>query len=122
MGYNRNMKCPHCEHKDRQNKAGKTVAGSQRYRCMYCQRKYTPAPKPRGYPQKLRQQAVQMYVDGVNMRRVARHLNVNHQSVANWVRQYAEKLPKPPMPEEVEIAELDEVYSFIGNKKTGSTS
>jgi len=116
------MKCPHCERKDRQNKAGKTVAGSQRYRCMYCQRKYTPAPKPRGYSQELRQQAVQMYVDGVNMRRVARHLNVNHQSVANWVRHYAEKLPKPPMPEEVEIAELDEVYSFIGNKKTGSTS
>lgn len=115
------MKCPHCEKEDRQNKAGTTKAGSQRYRCMYCQRKYTPAPKPRGYPQKIRQQGIQMYVDGINFRRVARHLGVNHQTVVNWVQQHAENLPQPPTPAHVETAELDEVFSFIGNKKSGST-
>ena len=26
-----------------------TVAGSQRFRCKLCQRRYTPAPKERGY-------------------------------------------------------------------------
>jgi transposase-like protein len=24
-------------------------------------------------------------VDGLNLRRIARHLDVNHQSVANWI-------------------------------------
>jgi len=89
---------------------------------MYCQRKYTPNPKPRGYPKELRQKAIQMYVDGLNYRRVARHLNISHQTVYDWVRQSAEKLPPPPQPNQVTTAELDEVFSFIGNKKTGSTS
>ncbi|MBL8109296.1 MAG: IS1 family transposase, partial [Anaerolineales bacterium] len=34
------LKCPKCEATTRQNKSGKTEAGSQRYRCMHCQRKY----------------------------------------------------------------------------------
>lgn len=116
------MKCPHCERTERQNRVGKTIAGSQRYKCMYCQRKYTPNPKPRGYPPELRQKALQMYVDGLNYRRVARHLNISHQTVYDWVRQSAERLPPPPQPEKVSTAELDEVFSFVGNKKTGSTS
>lgn len=88
---------------------------------MYCQRKYTPDPKLKVYPLELRQQAVQMFVDGMNLRRNARHLNVNHHSVANWVKQHAEYLPIPPVPEEVDTAELDEVFSFIEDKKSPST-
>lgn len=60
------------------NKAGKTEAGSQRYRGMQCQRKYTPEPKLHGYPEKLRKQASAMYVDGKNLRKIARHLKVHH--------------------------------------------
>ena len=63
-----------------------------------------------------------MYVDGLNLRRVARHLGVNHQSVANWVNAYAEQLPAAPQPEEVDIIEMDEVFTFIGEKKTRSSS
>ena len=89
---------------------------------MYCQRKYTPNPKPRGYPAALRQKAVQMYVDGMNYRRIARHLGISHQTVYEWVKKYSEALPPPPQPEKVLTAELDEVFSFIESKKTGSTS
>ena len=63
-----------------------------------------------------------MYVDGLNLRRVARHLGVNHQSVANWVNAYAEQLPAAPQPEAVDIIEMDEVFTFIGEKKTKSSS
>ena len=116
------MKCPHCERTDRQNKAGTTSSGRQRYLCMFCQRKYTPNPKARGYDQEIKAKAIQMYVDGMNYRRIARHLNVSHQSVYRWVRSHAERTPPPPQPKEVEIAELDEVFTFIGDKKTRSTS
>jgi len=114
--------CPNCQATTRQNKAGKTKAGSQRYRCMYCQRKYTPEPKPHGYPESVRQRAIEMYVDGGNFRRIARHLKVNHQSVANWVVGHAEALPEAPVPEEVHEAEMDELFTFSGSKKTKSTS
>ena len=115
------MKCPHCDQNTRQNRAGKTNAGSQRYRCMHCKRKYTPKPKPHGYPESLRQRAVEMYVDGGNLRRIARHLKVAPQTVAYWVTDLAEALPGAPMPNEVKEAEMDELFTFIGDKKTEST-
>jgi transposase-like protein len=116
------MKCPYCQKEGQQHKAGKTTVGSQRYRCYGCKRKYTPDPKPRGHSPELRQQALQMYVDGINLRRIARHLNIHHQTVANWVKEHSENLPNPPMPKKVETAELDELFSYVGNKKTESTS
>ena len=70
----------------------------------------------------LRERAVEMYVDGGNYRRIARHLKVNHQTVANWVIEHAEALPEAPVPEEVHEAEMDELFTFIGSKKTKSTS
>lgn len=75
-----------------------------------------------GYDDEVRLQAVKLYVDGLNLRRIARHLGVSHQSIANWVKAYAARLPPPPMPDEVETIEMDELYTFIGDKKTGSTS
>jgi len=62
-----------------------------------------------------------MYVDGINFRRIGRLLNVHHQSVINWVNAYAVNLPEAPTPEEVDAVEMDELYTFIGEKKTEST-
>ena len=89
---------------------------------MHCNRKYTPEPKSQGYPESVRQRAAEMYVDGMNLRKIARHLKVHHRTVALWVVDRAETLPNAPMPSEVKEAEMDELFTFIGNKKTGSTS
>ena len=88
---------------------------------MHCQRKYTPHPKSNGYPESLRKQAAEMYVDGGNLRRIARQLKVSPQSVSLWVIDRAETLPTAPVPEEVKEAEMDELFTFIGDKKTEST-
>jgi transposase-like protein len=114
-------RCPHCQETSRQNKVGKTEAGSQRYQCMHCNRKYTPEPKRQGYPASLRKQATEMYEDGGNLRRIARRLKVHHRTISLWVKDHAEALPAIPMPEEVKDAELDELFTFIGDKKTEST-
>ena len=63
-----------------------------------------------------------MYVDGCNFRRIARHLKAHHRTVALWVTDQAEALPNAPVPQEVKEAEMDELFTFIGDKKTGSTS
>jgi transposase-like protein len=114
-------KCPYCQASSRQNRAGKTKAGSQRYRCMHCGHKYTPEPKAQGYPESVRKRAMEMYVDGNNLRRIARHLKVAPQTVAYWVTDVAEALPHAPLPNEVKEAEMDEMFTFIGDKKTRST-
>ena len=88
---------------------------------MHCNRKYTPEPKQQGYPESVRKRAMEMYVDGGNFRRIARHLKVAPRTVALWVTDLAEALPNTPMPEEVKEAEMDEMFTFIGDKKTEST-
>ena len=114
--------CPRCEETTRQNKSGKTEAGSQRYRCMHCGAQYTPEPKEQGYPKEVRERAVQMYVDGMGLRKIGRHLGLHHRTVSLWVKAHAALLPEPPMPDNVDSAEMDEMFTFIGDKKTGSTS
>jgi transposase len=116
------MKCPNCEKNTHQHKIGKTKAGSQRYRCYFCGRSYTPVKKQNGYDAQFRQKAIRLYIDGMGLRRTGRHLGVHHQSVANWAKEQAEKLPKAPVPEEVKTAEFDEIFTFIGDKKTESIS
>lgn len=124
--------CPHCGRRDGQLKIGHNASGSQRYLCKLCQRKYTPAPHPIGYAAEVRQQAIQLYVDGINFRRIGRVLRVSHQTVANWVAAHARTLPETPpppppaaagsSPPTIAVGELDELYTFEGAKKTGSTS
>lgn len=72
-------------------------------------------------------QALKLYVDGTNFRRIARHLGANPQSVANWVNAAAATLPAPLSPKEreqkasVETLELDELYMFV-SQNNGTTS
>ena len=115
------MNCPKCEQKERQYKNGKTKAGSQRYRCHSCGCSYTPERKTQGYGKALRQKAIKLYIDGSGLRRTGRQLGIHHQTVANWVKEQAEQLPETPMPAEVKTAEFDEIFTYIGDKKTGST-
>ena len=77
-----------------------------------------------GYSQAMREQALKLYVDGLNLRRIGRILDIDHQTVANWEAAYADSLPnQPPLPElPLAVNELDELFTFIGEKKTKRTS
>ena len=118
-------RCPHCQETSGQVKIGFNTSGSQRYWCKGCGRKYTPEPTAHGYAEPVRQEALRLYVDGMNQRRIARTLKVSHQTVANWIKAYADSLPEqPPSPasSELEVNELDELFTFVGSKKMNSTS
>ena len=45
-------------------------------------------------------------------------------SVSNWGRDFSDSLPdEVPQPEQtVEVAEIDELFTFVGHKKTTSIS
>lgn len=95
-------------------------SGSQKYRCNECGTVYTPEPKPQGYPEATRLLAIRMYVEGNSYGAIGRILKVDPQSVANWVKQPIAKLPPAPVPEKPRTAELDELYTYVGQKKTKS--
>jgi len=131
--------CPTCGEATRQHRAGKNPTGTARRECQHCGRTYTPEPKAPGYGLEVRRRALRMYVDGTNFRRIARHLGVHHQSVIqsviNWVDAAAANLPAPPPPKErakeppkerakeppVETLKLDELYTFVSQKKSRRT-
>jgi transposase-like protein len=77
--------CPHCQAADRQVKAGRSRAGSQRFRCESCRRTYTPEPKSRGYDGQKKLAALELYAHYYRVRYAARLLKVNPQTLLNWV-------------------------------------
>jgi transposase-like protein len=82
-------------------------------------RRYTLEPKVHGYADSVRQQAVKLYIDGMNFRRIARQLGVKHQSVINWVNAHIASLPmQAPQPGKVTTIEMDELFTYAGKKKS----
>ncbi len=102
--------CPRCNKTHHQARDGRTPAGSQRYRCVLCGCRYTPHPRDQGYDEEIRFQALQLYLEGYSMREVARRLQVNHQSVANWMRAYARYLPPDLPPDIAALARLEGLF------------
>ncbi|MCA1606834.1 MAG: IS1 family transposase [Acidobacteria bacterium] len=114
-------RCPSCQ---RQTlvKAGLNSSGSQRYQCKVCKHYTTLQPKPEGYPAETRRNALRLYLEGNGLRRIGRLLEVTHQTVANWINTAQAHLPPaPPQPPHSSVIELDELYTFVGKKKTKST-
>lgn len=70
------------------------------------------------YSDALRRQALKLYVDGINFRRIARHLGVDHKTIINWVNAQIAQLPEAPNPDDVNNAEMDELFTFVESKKT----
>lgn len=102
--------CPKCQDSGQQNKDGRTAAGSQRYRCKVCGCRYTPAPRENGYDEEIRLSALSLYFEGLSLREIGRVLDVNHQSVANWIQAYANHLPHDMPQELLEQAQLDGLF------------
>ncbi len=113
--------CPSCTATTHQTKAGINRCGTQRLQCQHCRRYYTHQPHKKGYSQDIRTLALKMVVDGTSLRRTARLVGVCHQSVVNWVTAAAAALPSRPVPPQAAVVELDELFTFVGEKKTPST-
>ncbi len=114
--------CPYCRSAERQVKSGFNRTGTQRLQCRSCRRQYTPAPNPLGYDDKTREAALKLYLEGNGFRRIGRLLSVNHQSVANWVNAAHARLkarhPPTSEPETAGTLEMDELFTFVGAKKS----
>lgn len=110
-------RCPRCQATERQIKAGFTAAGSQRYQCKQCHCRYTPEPRENGYDEEVRLQALRLYLDDLSLREISRILDVNHQTVANWINAYANQIPLNLPPSVLELAILDGVFAWQPNKR-----
>ena len=83
------MQSPHCAHPDYIRYG--TSRGVQRYRCQGCRRIFQTLR--RGKDPALKQQACQLYLEGMGMRAIGRVLGIHHKTVSRWLVQAAQALP-----------------------------
>lgn len=107
--------CPKC-HAEQSVKNGHHL-GRQRYRCKACGFQFTRV-NPRGRPASEKAAAVLLYTMGLSLNSIARIFKVSAQSVLRWVRNFAEKTYEKPEPREAVVVELDEMWHYLGSKKT----
>lgn len=109
------MNCPHCG-------SGKVVKnghrqGKQSYLCRGCERQFRENPSPRSYSADVKDLCIKMSLNGMGFRGIERVTGINHNSVINWVRQAEAVLPDENY-EIPETAQIDELQTFVGDKKT----
>ena len=92
------------------------VKGKQRYKCKACNFRFTV--EYIGKPDKLKRDALILYLEGLGFRSIGRFLKVSHVSVFNWIKIFGKKLEKLRSDEDIEVVEIDEMHTYIGSKKT----
>ncbi|MGF1591249.1 MAG: IS1 family transposase [Pleurocapsa sp.] len=110
------MKCPKCN-SEKATKNGRRRE-KQCYKCLDCGRQFVESPIERSYPPEVRQLCLKMYLNGMGLRGIERVTEIHHTTVMNWIREAGIKLPDAPEEDEIpEITEIDELQTFVGNKK-----
>ncbi|WP_346294473.1 IS1 family transposase [Sphaerothrix gracilis] len=110
------MQCPRC-HSSNLRKNGHQ-SGKQRYQCKDCRRQFVEFYSPQGYSDAVKRQCLNAYVNKMGFRTLERHHGVDHTTVIRWVKQVGQQLPQaPPMESTPEVAQLDELQTFVGFKK-----
>ena len=111
--------CPQCG-SSQLVKNGTTAQGKQKYHCRSCGAYGTLDPSVR-YPPERKAEILRAYHERSSLRGLQRTFGVARQTVAKWLRESAAALPDSPVVVEAEasdVLELDEVWSFVGSKKT----
>ena len=112
------MKCKAYNDETNQIKAGKTKAGTQKYKCKKCGKYYTLDSKKRGHSEETKNQAIKLYLEGNSGRAVGRILGIGKNMCLYWIRKYAKNIePKETPNTRVNVIEMDELYSFVERKK-----
>ena len=106
--------CPKCKSKNF-CKDG-IVQNRQRYLCKNCQYRFTV--EQIGKPEKLKRDALILYLEGLGFRSIGRFLKVSHVSVFNWIKIFGEKVDEIRSSDKIEVVEIDEMHTYVGEKKT----
>lgn len=107
--------CPKCQSIE-VVKNGK-VQGKQRHKCKSCSLQFTRLT-PRGRPAQEKAMAVTLYTLGLSIRAIARLIGVSPTAVLKWIKTFARTHYEKPAPGDAIIVELDEMWHYLGSKKT----
>ena len=107
--------CPGCGSATR-SKDG-IIKGRQRWKCKGCNKRYTVERPSDVRPPETRRLALELYLEGLGFRAIGRVLKVSYVTVFGWIKEYGSKAAELKSEEAIEVVELDEMHTYIGNKK-----
>lgn len=116
------MRCPECG-SEKIVKNGKQV-GKQTYLCKNCFRRFTPNASKIHWPKHVRELAISLFCEGMNIKAISRRLNIPYKTVHNWIKG-AGKRAQEKMRRELERLKregrvkkisIDEMQGYVGNK------
>lgn len=110
------MDCPKCKSQN-YVKSG-IVKNKQRYRCNSCGYHYTVETKSTSKTSIIKKFALELYLEGLGFRSIGRVLKISHVSAYQWIRHFGEKLIGLKSENNIKVVELDELHTYIGQKKT----
>lgn len=121
------MLCKHC------GTSGAVKNGfakeKQRYACKACKRTFRLGDERVKYTKEQQEQAIKWYLDGVGIMSIERQMKIPNPLIIRWIRRYGasleEKLRATPPPQsvrDIQILELDELYSYIKKNSKKSIS
>jgi transposase len=96
------------------------VAGKQRYRCQKCGCNFREGDN-RTNEKVAAKKALCILLYAMakgSFRMMGRILGIDYTLVYRWVRSFGESLPEPEVPGEITQMEFDEMWHFVGSKKT----
>ncbi|BAZ65941.1 insertion element protein [Fischerella sp. NIES-4106] len=109
------MNCPKCGGNDIRKNGNRR--GKQNYQCKSCGRQFIESYSVRGYPKKIKESCLTMYLNGNGFRAIERITSVNHNTVIRWVKEVGQRLPDNTNDSIPVVAQLDELQTFVGKKK-----
>ena len=109
------MNCTRCKSANKIKRG--IIKGRQRYTCKDCSYNYTVEQKSTSKPDSMKIKALQLYLEGLGFRSIGRILEVSHVSVYHWIKSFGSKLDNLRSDTDIEVVEIDEMHSYIGNKK-----
>jgi transposase-like protein len=90
----------------------------QRYKCKDCNYRYTVCIKSTTKSPEVRRLALKMYLEGLGFRQIGRILEISYVTVYSWIKKWGSSVDLPVSVEPIEVVELDELHTYIGEKKT----
>lgn len=120
------LKCSHCSSVNFVKNG--TNRGKNRFLCKDCNKTFTDNKRKYTLDDKI--SAIEDYLDGGGIRKVARRLKTSASLILYWIKKCGKVLSEsveeakkdlPTKPEEIEIVEIDEMVSFVKKnpKKSG---
>jgi len=109
------MRCSRCG-SEKYCKDG-MVKSRQRFKCKQCNYHYSVEQKSDVKSSDTRRLAFEMYLEGLGFRAIGRILKISYVTAFQWVKKWGENLELPKRNEAIEVVELDEMHTYVSQKK-----